>query len=195
MATLNDIGVRGDGGEILQPMIKNRFKVSFNMGDTIDDALTIQAITADKPKLSFEEITLDRYNSRAYIPGKHVFETINVVFESDIGGRVVSILQEQLERQQKLISMASAPRMPSARAGGDLKFGTVIEQLDGDDQVFETWFLDGCWLQNVDFGDLDYAASETVKITATIRFDHARQRISGIEGKAVGGIAINSLVI
>lgn len=196
MAVLTDMGVKGAGNEILQPMLKNRFRVEFNgIGD--DEVLTLQVITVDRPKLSFEEVALDRYNSRAYIAGKHTFETISVVFEADIGGGVLRAIQDQLEKQQKLIGMAPAKVMPASRSGSRYKFGMKILQLDGDvaeddndDSVFEVWYIDGCFLQNVDYGDLDYAASETIKVTATVRFDHARQRITGKSEKAVGGQAV-----
>lgn len=189
MAVLKDMGINGNGDEILQPMLKNRFRVEFRgIGDA--EFLTLQAITVDRPKLSFEEVVLDRYNSRAYIAGKHTFETINIVFEADIGGGVLRALQDQLEFQQKLIGMDSRALMPASRSGGRYKFRTIIEQLDGDTTVFETWYLDGCFLQNVDWGDLDYSASETLKVTATIRFDHARQDISGIKESAVTGVRL-----
>lgn len=186
MAVLTDMGVRGGNNEILQPMLKNRFRVEFN-GIGNSEFLTLQVVTADRPKLSFEEITLDRYNSRAYIAGKHTFETVNIVFEADIGGGVLTALQDQLEHQQKLIGMGARLRMPAATSGSRYKFTTKILQLDGDDTVFETWYLEGCFLQNVDWGDLDYAASETIKVTATIRFDHARQDIGGQNESAVVG--------
>lgn len=189
MAVLKDMGINGNGDEILQPMLKNRFRVEFRgIGDA--EFLTLQAITVDRPKLSFEEVVLDRYNSRAYIAGKHTFETINIVFEADIGGGVLRALQDQLEFQQKLIGMDSRPLMPASRSGGRYKFSTIIKQLDGDAEVFETWYLDGCFLQNVDWGDLDYSASETLKVTATIRFDHARQDITGIKESAVTGVRV-----
>lgn len=187
MAVLRDMGINGNGDEILQPMLKNRFRVEFRgIGDA--EYLTLQAITVDRPKLSFEEVVLDRYNSRAYIAGKHTFETVNIVFESDIGGGVLRALQDQVEFQQKLIGMDSRTLMPASRSGGRYKFQTIIDQLDGDSTIFETWYLDGCFLQNVDWGDLDYAASETLKVTATIRFDHARQLIAGIKESAVTGV-------
>ncbi len=189
MAVLKDMGINGNGDEILQPMLKNRFRVEFRgIGD--GEFLTLQAITVDRPKLSFEEVVLDRYNSRAYIAGKHTFETINIVFEADIGGGVLRALQDQLEFQQKLIGMDSRTLMPASRSGGRYKFSTIIKQLDGDAEVFETWYLDGCFLQNVDWGDLDYSASETLKVTATIRFDHARQNITGIKESAVTGVRV-----
>lgn len=186
MAVLTDIGVRGNENEILQPMLKNRFRVEF-VGLADSEPLTLQIITADRPKLSFEEIQLDRYNSRAYIPGKHTFETISLQFESDIGGGVLGALRDQLEHQQKLIGMDRAARLPTARSGRRFKFQTKLLQLDGDSTVFETWFLDGCWIQNIDYGDLDYAASESLKITVTLRFDHARQDIDGDNESAVVG--------
>lgn len=194
MALVTDMGVYGGAGEILQPMLKNRFKIEFNGigtgGANAAPELTIQAITADRPKLSFEEITLDRYNSRAYIPGKHTFETTTIVFESDIGGGVVNILKDQLEQQQKIIGMSSKARLPPNPTGAGLKFATKISQLDGDDHAYEVWYLEGCWIQNIDYGDLDYAASETIKISVTIRYDHARQDTSGVrDGKATGGMA------
>ena len=145
----------------------------------------MQVVTADRPKLSFEEVTLDRYNSRAYIAGKHTFETINVTFECDVGGKVMESIQSQLEHQQRLIGMSSATLMPANRAGGRYKFTTNIKQLDGASTIYELWMLEGCWFQNVDWGDLDYAASETVKAVATIRYDHARQLVSGTEYSAV----------
>lgn len=189
MAVLGDMGIAGQGDEILQPMLKNRFRVEFNgMGNA--EYLTLQVITADRPKLEFEEIVLDRYNSRAYIAGKHSFQTVNVVFESDIGGGVLSAIQDQLEYQQRLIGMESKILMPASRSGGRYKFRTKIIQLDGDDNAFETWYLEGCFLQNVDWGDLDYSASETLKITATIRYDLARQEINGTKESAVTGVRL-----
>lgn len=193
MALVTDMGVLGAGDEILQPMLKNRFRISFQgiggTGNPFANILTLQAITTDRPKLSFEEVTLDRYNSKAYIAGKHSFEPINVVFESDIGGDVIQTIQAQLEAQQKITGMSSAARLPAARAGADYKFAMIIEQLDGDNVVFETWFIEGAWIQQVDYGDLDYTASETVKITLSVRFDHARQDITGQSAKATGGSA------
>ena len=184
MAVLGDMGIAGQGDEILQPMLKNRFRVEFNgLGNA--EYLTLQVVTADRPKIEFEEVTLDRYNSRAYIAGKHSFETVNIVFESDIGGGVLAAIQDQLEHQQRLIGMDSKRLMPTARSGGRYKFRTKIIQLDGDSVPLETWFLEGCFLKNVDWGDLDYTASEPVKVTATIRYDLARQQITGIKESAV----------
>lgn len=191
MALILDMGVRGNGGEILHPQMKNKWRLTFNgIGGVLDSqALTFQAITCDRPKLSFEKVTLDRYNSRAYIAGKHQFDPINVTFEADIGGNVSSVIRSQLERQQRIIGMAAAPRLPTALAGQDYKFSITQEILDGDATPIEVWYIEGAWIENADFTDLDYSASETIKIQLAIAYDHARQEILGLPGRATGGMA------
>jgi hypothetical protein len=191
MALILDMGVRGNGGEILHPQMKNKWRLTFNgIGGVLDSqALTFQAITCDRPKLSFEKVTLDRYNSRSYIAGKHQFDPINVTFEADISGGVSSVIRDQLERQQRIIGMTSAPRLPTALAGQDYKFSITQEILDGDNTPIEVWYIEGAWIENADFTDLDYAASETIKIQLAISYDHARQEILGMPGRATGGMA------
>ncbi|WAX21622.1 hypothetical protein [Stenotrophomonas phage RAS14] len=191
MATLVDFGVKGAGGEILQPHLKNKWKLTFNgIGNLVSsEVLTLQAITCDRPKISHEVVQLDRYNSRAYIAGKYTFEPITITLEADVGGLVEAAIRAQEELQQRIIGLGSAPRLPAALAGADYKFSITQSIMDGDDLPLSTFYIEGAWLENVDWGDLDYAASETLKITLTVRYDHARQDINGVQKLAMGGHA------
>lgn len=188
MAVITDMGVTQDAGGILHPHVKNKWRLRFhNFGN--DEVMTLQAISGDKPKLEFEKIQLDRYNSRAWIAGKHTWQPCSFTFESDIGGRVANALKTQIEKQQKLIGIASAPTMPSAQSAELYKFSMTVEQMDGDNRVLEIWAYEGVWIENLDNGDLDYTASETVKIVAKFSYDNARQDIIGVRGNATGGPA------
>ena len=192
MATINDIGIPGVGTGILQPKLKNRWRVTFaNMGAGADSQpLSMQAINITRPILNFEEVQLDRYNSRAWIAGKHMFEPMTITFEDDISGTASAVIQAQIQEQQHLIG-AEGPFLAAAPEGSLYKFVTYLDLLDGSDQVVEKWSVEGCWLQNIDYTDLDYAASEVVQITISIRYDHARQDVlngyDGGEGVATGG--------
>lgn len=190
MALISDLGV--DGGGILHPQHKNRWALSFIGIGGLSNAngLRLQAITADRPKLEFEKITLDRYNSRAYLAGKHTWQPISITFEVDIGGEVHDVVQRQLENQQHILANSGALRLPAAASGDLYKFGITMDMLDGDNIILESWKIDGCYLENVDWGDVDYAASETVKTVCTVSYDHARQVITGIRGNATGGEAV-----
>jgi hypothetical protein len=49
--------------------------------------------------------------------------------------------------------------------------------------------IQGCFIQSVDYTDLDYSSSESVLIQMNVRFDHAFQDIGGYnagEGIALG---------
>jgi len=191
MSTINDIGIPGVGTGILQPRLKNRWRITFaNLGGGTDSQpLSMQAITVTRPVLSFEEVQLDRYNSRAWVAGKHTFEPMTLTFEDDVSGTASRVLQEQLQKQQWLIG-AEGQWLAAAGEGSLYKFVTYLDLLGGNDVVTEKWTVEGCWIQNIDYTDMDYASSDAVQITTTLRYDLARQDIGGYdqgEGIATGG--------
>lgn len=194
MATLANMGIPGAGSGILHPRLKNKFRITFrNMGNKVAGTnarnLSMQVTTLTLPNLTFEEVALHRYNSTAYVAGKYSWETISVTVEDDITGLAATVVKAQLETQQRIIGADLDGRwMNSAATGSDYKFAAVIDQLDGDEGVVQTWFLEGAQIMNADFGDRDYSASEAATITMTLRYDHARHVESGVGyGTALGG--------
>lgn len=191
MATINDIGIPGVGTGILQPKIKNRWRVTFaGLGNGIDtQPLSMQIITFDRPQLSFEEVPLHRYNSVAWVAGKHTWAEQNFVVEDDIAGTATNVLQQQLQSQQLLIG-AGGPWLATAPEGSFYKFATFFDQLDGGTTVLETWIMEGCWLKSVNYDGVDYSSSDPIKLQISMRFDHARQNIPNYgegPGSALGG--------
>ena len=94
-----------------------------------------------------------------------------------------------MQRQQWIIG-AQGDWLGKGQEGSLYKFTTKIEQLDGKEQVVEMWILESCFIQALDYTDLDYSDSAALQITVTIRFDHARQSIGGYDagqGDALGG--------
>jgi hypothetical protein len=189
MATIDDIGIPGVGSGILQPKLKNRWRVTFsNLGNGTDSQpISMQAITITRPVLTFDEIQLDRYNSRAWIAGKYMYEPMTLTVEDDLTGTASRAIQTQLQVQQWLIG-AEGQWLAAASEGSVYKFVTTLDMLDGNETVVEQWFYEGCWLQSTDYQDMDMAASEKVQIVMTIRYDHARQLIGGYEGDTRTGL-------
>ena len=88
-------------------------------------------------------------------------------YSDDIQNTVVKTSGKQVQRQLN-------PWINSHLAGEDYKFNTRLEILDGQTTApMETWGLEGCFLQNVDYSDSDYTTNEPVTVTLTIRFDNA----------------------
>ena len=192
MATINDIGIPGVGSGILHPKHKNRWRVTFaNLGGGADSQpLSMQAITVSRPKLTFDEIPLHRYNSTAYVAGKHSWDPMNLTVQDDVTGSASKAIQAQLQKQQWLIG-AEGQWLAAAGEGSIYKFVTYLDMLDGNDQVIEKWTVEGCMIKEADYGGLDYGeGAAAVDIALVIRFDHARQTLGGYgqgQGIATGG--------
>ena len=178
---------------LLMPKLAYRFRVSLeNFGVSAPTTeLTKQVVDVTRPNVSFEQITLDVYNSKVYLAGKHTWEPITLNLREDASNNVQKSVGEQLQKQFDFFEQSSA------RSGADYKFVTRIEILDGGNgeqtpDVLETFELYGCYLESANYNTLAYATSDPVSIALTIRYDNAIQtpENTGI-GTAVGR-AINS---
>lgn len=161
---------------LLMPKLKYRFRVSFeNFGvSTPRTELTKQVVDFARPQVTFEPQTIDLYNSKVYYAGKPEWQTTSVNLRDDASGQIARLVGEQLQKQLDFMEQASAP------SGIDYKFITRCEILDGGNgaatpTVLETWELYGCFLTDVNYGDLSYAESTPVQIAMTIRYDNALQ--------------------
>lgn len=195
MATLSQTGIFGVGNGVLMPKHKNRWRALFTglggalgANSGVPNDLSLQVVTFSRPNLSFEEVQLDRYNSRVYVPGKHTFDPCSLTVEDDITNRAATAIQTQLESQQRLIG-ASGPWLNTEATALGFKFSMNLDLLDGNETIVETWKYEGCYIASVDFGDLDYSTGEKIMINLTVRFDHARQILaSSVTGTAIGGL-------
>ncbi len=165
---------------LLMPKLKYRFRVIFeNFGVTAERTeLTKQVVSTSRPTATFDEITLDVYNSKIKLAGKASWNDITITIRDDALGTVSRMVGEQLQRQFDFFEQSSA------QAGIVYKFTTKIEMLDGGNGadtpiVLETWELYGCYLQSVNYGDLNYSESNAVELSMEIRYDNALQTPQG----------------
>lgn len=182
---------------LLMPKLKYRFRVllqGFGAAGTVTTELTKQVKDATRPKVAFEEIVLDVYNSKVYLAGKHTWETMALTLRDDASGNVQRLVGQQLQKQLDFFEQAGAA------SGQDYKFTTVVEVLDGGNgaqvpNVLETFELYGCFVQNADYGDLAYATNEEATVALTIRYDNAIQYKGGVVdgiGRSIGARTIGT---
>jgi hypothetical protein len=158
---------------LLMPKLKYRFRVILlGFGVESSTELTKQVQDVTRPKVSFEEINLDIYNSKVKLAGRYAWENITLTLRDDAVGNVTKLVGQQVQKQFDFMEQASA------RSGIDYKFTTKIEILDGGNgstnpQVLETFELYGCFLQNTDYGDLAYGTNEHATVALTIVYDNA----------------------
>ena len=173
---------------LLMPKLQYRFRVSLeNFGvSSPSTELTKQVMDVTRPSVAFDQMTVDIYNSRVYLAGKHTWEPITLNLREDVSNNVQKMVGEQLQRQFDFFEQSSAA------SGADYKFVTRIEILDGGNganaaTVLETFELYGCYLESTNYNTLNYATSEVVTVALTIRYDNAIQSPQGTGiGTAVG---------
>ena len=173
---------------LLMPKLKYRFRVSFqNFGVSSPvTELTKQVVDFTRPNVTFDNIDLPIYNSTIKLAGKYTWADLTCNLRDDAAGNVSRLVGEQLQKQLDFAEMSSAS------SGIDYKFTTVFEVLDGGNGAntpvaLETWEIYGCYLQGVNYGDMNYGTNEAMQIAMTIRFDNAVQTPSGSGvGAAIG---------
>jgi hypothetical protein len=180
---------------LLMPKLQYRFRVSLeNFGvSTPTTELTKQVMDVTRPNVSFDQITLDVYNSRVHMAGKHSWDPISLNLRDDVTGQVQKLVGEQLQKQFDFFEQSSAA------SGADYKFVTRIEILDGgnganDVTVLETFELYGCYLESANYNSLAYNSNEPVSVSLSIRYDNAIQSPQGTGIGTAVGRTINTLV-
>ena len=165
---------------LLMPKLQYRFRIILeNFGiSTPRSELTKQVVDVTRPNITFDQITLDAYNSRVYMAGKHTWDPITINVRDDVNNEVTKLVGEQLQKQFDFFEQSSAA------SGQDYKFTSRIEMLDGGNgantpTILETYELYGCYLDNVQYGTLAYATSEPVQITLSVRYDNPIQTPRG----------------
>lgn len=171
---------------LLMPKLKYRFRATFvNFGvSTPTTELTKQVIDIKRPSVNFNPVTIDVYNSKVYLQGKPEWQETTINLRDDSTGAVSKLVGEQVQKQYDFMEQASSP------SGIDYKFQLLFEMLDGGNgstavNVLEAWELDGCFLSQVDWGDMNYSSNDPVQIALNIRFDNAVQTVGGGVGTTV----------
>jgi hypothetical protein len=181
---------------LLMPKLQYRFRVSLeNFGvSTPTTELTKQVIDVARPNVSFEKMTIDIYNSRVYLAGKHTWDPITLNLREDVNNNVQKLVGEQLQKQFDFYEQSSAA------SGQDYKFTTRIEILDGGNgantpTVLETFELYGCYVESANYNQLAYSNStDPVSIALNIQYDNAVQSPQGTGIGTAIGRTVNTLV-
>jgi len=194
ITSLNNIGIpttnaAGSTQVLLMPKLKYRFRVTLlGFGVAAATELTKQVQDVTRPKVSFEEMTLDVYNSKVKLAGRHALEPVTLTLRADASGQVQKMVGQQIQKQFDFMEQASA------RSGIDYKFTTRIEVLDGGNgslvpSTLETFEMYGCFIQNADYGDANYSTNEHMTVALSIVYDNLSQFAAGATAVSpIGGI-------
>jgi hypothetical protein len=180
MAVLTTLGVPDNTGNTttIMPKLQYRFRVTF-IGAGFSATPTRSVVSAGRPTLTHDPITLEAYNSRIYLAGKHTWGDVAIILRDDVDSAVMKEINQQMNRQ------VDHANQSSSRSGSGYKFTVKVETLDGASPtpgILDTYELSGCYIQGVTYGDLNYATNEQITMTVTLKYDNAE--IYDAAGKA-----------
>ena len=143
-----------------EPKLKNRYLMQ------IDGIPAYLIKTANRPQVTFEEVTLEHMNVKRYVKGKATWETIEMTLYDPVVPSAAQAVMEWVRLSHESVT---------GRDGyADFyKKDLSINVLGPVGDIVEEWTLKGAWIQDATFGDLDFASSDPVEITVTLRYDYA----------------------
>jgi hypothetical protein len=128
------------------------------------DAFTLK--TGARPQKTFEETVIDFINTKRYVSGKMAYSPLNITLQDPIAPSAAQKVMNWVRLNYEVIT----GRMGYASF---YKKNFSIKVLDPQGAVVEQWDIAGAWVQDVNFGDLDYASSDNAEVSIVVRFDTA----------------------
>ena len=143
-----------------EPKLKNRFIMD------IDGIPAYTIKTAQRPQITFEEVTLEHMNITRYVKGKGRWQQLQITLYDPIVPSAASAVIEWIRLHHE---------SATGRDGySDFYKKNINFQVLGPvGDIIEKWTLNGAFIADASFGDMDIASSDPIEITLTLRYDYA----------------------
>ena len=143
-----------------EPKLKNRFVMS------IDGIPAYLIKTANRPSIEFEEVELNHMNVKRYVKGKATWQAVEITLYDPIVPSAAQAAMEWIRLGHESVT---------GRDGYSdfYKKDVQFQVLGPVGDIVEQWTLKGTWIQSANFNDLDFASSDPVDISLTLRYDYA----------------------
>lgn len=154
----------------LSPTRQFRFMVSNGA-----DWWWASACTKPSFEVSSEEYKL--VNHKFKYPGVATWNDVTLTIV-DVSGQATILYNSLLQDGHDIEKVYSKTDGLSKKEMSDSLYYTQkafhIKQLDDDGNAVETWSLRNPFIKSINFGQLDYASEELVKIELVISYDYAK---------------------
>ena len=143
-----------------EPKLQNRFIMQ------IDGINAYLIKSMNRPSLESDEVVLEHLNVTRYVKGKSRWQPLDIMLYDPI---VPSAAQQVIEWIRLHHESVTGRDGYSDFYKKDITFNLLGPVGD----VVEEWELKGAYIQTANFGELDFASSDPVEITLTLRYDYA----------------------
>jgi len=148
-----------------EPKRQNRFIVRFPSTLGINEWYVT---SASRPKAKINSVPIPFLNTSTYVAGRFEWNEIRMTFKDPIGPSASQALMEWF----RLHAESVTGRMGYA-AG--YKKDIELEMLDPTGVVVEKWIIQGAFITDLNFNELDYSRDDLASITCSLRMDRCIQ--------------------
>ena len=143
-----------------EPKLKNRYLMQ------IDGIPAYLIKTANRPSITFEEVELNHLNVKRFVKGKATWEPIEITLYDPVVPSAAQAVMEWVRLSHESVT---------GRDGyADFyKKDITIQVLGPVGDIIEEWKLKGAWIQDANFGDMDWTSDAPANITLNISMDYA----------------------
>ena len=178
-------------GEGKDPKRKFRFTVEFpgllgttdavqNLegATTLPDGIVWYAKSVTKPAMTVSETDHTFLDKKFYFPGRVEWSPVTLTLvdpaDPDKGQDAVRQMNQLIQAAgYKMFNNSNDLATMSKSKAVSALGSVVINQLNGDGVVIESWSLKNPFIKDMKFGDLDYTGDELVELSLELRYDWA----------------------
>ena len=176
MAFWSSYDIRADG-KGFEPRRKHTFLLSIaGKGLSLENYLIKKV---KKPSFKISESKTKFLNHTFYYPGSVEWEPVTFTVVDVINPNTTQKFLELLEQcgyraPAGPVSEGNANAQTISKLRSVEAIGIpIIRQIDADGRTVDEWRLKGAWIQDVNFGELDYDAEDLMAIDVSLRYDYA----------------------
>lgn len=144
-----------------EPMRKDLWSIEFPIAMNIPESLQV---SASRPKVSNENKEVPFKNLSTFYKGKTKVEAMTIVFRDAIG---TAIYQKLLQWQREHTDFATGKGGYAAT----YKKVLTLNMEDASGGVVQKFILYGCFITELDGGELDQTSDDIAQISMTIQYD------------------------
>ena len=143
-----------------EPKLKNRFIMY------IEGVPAYIIKSGNRPTLNFESITLDHINVKRYVKGKGEWQPLDIMLYDPIVPSGAQSVMEWVRLSHESVT---------GRDGYSdfYKKDVTFNMLGPVGDKVEEWTLKGAYIQQANFGTIDWSVNEPADITLTLQYDYA----------------------
>lgn len=143
-----------------EPKLQNRFIFY------IDGIPAYLIKTADRPKLTFDQVTLEHINVKRKVKGKADWQDVTLTLYDPVTPSGAQAVMEWVRLSHESVTGRDGY---SDFYKKDVRYNTLGPVGD----VVEEWICKGAFITDAQFGSGDWSSSTPMEITITLRMDYA----------------------